>query len=182
MDEALLCRVAKGDPLASRACVEAYGALVWTLARRASPTREDAEDAVQDVFFDLFRSAGRFDPALSSEVAFVAMVTRRRLLDRARARRRRPALDPLSSEPKIVHDAPPIDRCVEATRAAAALDRLRPEQRDVLLLAVQGHSHEEIADLRGLPLGTVKAHARRGLIRVRELLVDPASAPEEVQP
>jgi len=182
----LLRRVAQGEPNASRACIEAFGGLVWTLARRASPTREDAEDAVQDIFLDLWRSASRYDPAVASETAFVATIARRRLVDRARARRRRPATDPLSSEPKVSTDAPPADRCIEATRAAAALEQLRPEQREVLLLSTQGFSHEEIAEQRGLPLGTVKAHARRGLIRVRALLVEAevpdSTPPREVRP
>ena len=59
----------------------------------------------------------------------------------------------------------------EAALAARALDQLRPEQRQVLILtACHGLSHEEVATSSGMPLGTVKAHARRGLIRVREAL------------
>ena len=59
----------------------------------------------------------------------------------------------------------------EAAKAAAALNRLKPEQRSVLQLAVcQGWPHQLIADRLGLPLGTVKTHVRRGLIKVREEL------------
>ncbi|MFM7800018.1 MAG: sigma factor-like helix-turn-helix DNA-binding protein, partial [Planctomycetota bacterium] len=59
----------------------------------------------------------------------------------------------------------------EAARATAALERLRPEQQRVLQLSIyHGRSHEEIARSTGLPLGTVKTHARRGLIRLREIL------------
>src|SRR5438105_2322200 len=62
----------------------------------------------------------------------------------------------------------------EARRARAALGQLRPEQRRVLELAIdRGLTHEEIARTTGLPLGTVKTHARRGLIRLRELLQEP---------
>jgi RNA polymerase sigma-70 factor (ECF subfamily) len=154
--------------------VEAYGPLVWSLARRASPTTADAEDAVQEIFLDLWKSGPRFDPARSSEAAFVALVARRRLLDRARTRRRRPSTEH-ASDPSILPLAPievgRAEICVEASRAAAALAKLRPEQREVLLLAtVDGLTHEEIAASKGLPLGTVKAHARRGLLRVREIL------------
>jgi RNA polymerase sigma-70 factor (ECF subfamily) len=60
---------------------------------------------------------------------------------------------------------------VEASEAAKALKAIRPEQRQVLLLSiVQGMSHQEISDATGMPLGTVKTHARRGLIEVREFL------------
>jgi len=61
--------------------------------------------------------------------------------------------------------------CVEAREAAQAMKGLRPEQRQVLHLSiVQGFSHQEIADALDMPLGTVKTHARRGLIQVREIL------------
>lgn len=180
----LLHAAGKGEPAAIRACLEAFGPLVWSLARRGSPTREDAEDAVQEVFLDLWKSASRYDPRIASEAAFVATITRRRLIDRARARKRRPAAEPVS-EPRLPPSSQAsADVCVEAARAADALGKLRPEQREVLLLAtVHGLTHEEIAEARGIPLGTVKAHARRGLLRVRELLSSPDSpAPPEVSP
>ena len=60
---------------------------------------------------------------------------------------------------------------VEANEAAEAVAALRPEQRQVLQLAiVHGLSHQEIADRTGMPLGTVKTHARRGLLAAREIL------------
>ncbi len=165
-------RVAQGDPDAVRDCIQSYGGLVWSLARRLAPT--EAEDAVQEIFLDLWRNAKRFDPDVASDVTFVAMVARRRLIDRLRARTRRKDgrdTDAVSDE---LPD-PSADRaevCAEAALAHRALLRLRPEQRQVLLLSTHdGMSHEEIASALGMPLGTVKAHARRGLIRVRELLL-----------
>ena len=60
---------------------------------------------------------------------------------------------------------------VEASEAAKALETLRPEQKQVLQLSIiQGLSHQEIADATGMPLGTVKTHARRGILQVREFL------------
>ena len=65
-----------------------------------------------------------------------------------------------------------IEASAEAGMAARAMDGLRPEQREVLRLSVaQGLTHEEIAEHTGMPVGTVKAHARRGLIRIRKLLL-----------
>jgi RNA polymerase sigma-70 factor (ECF subfamily) len=171
----ILKRVAIGDPAAVRDCIERYGALVWSIARRLSPTQSEAEDAVQDVFVDLWRSASRFDETISSEAAFIAVIARRRLLDRRRARARRPDAEPLSETP-LVSNAQSAEICAEAGLAQKALAQLRPEQRTVLLLsACQGLSHDEIATQTGLPLGTVKAHARRGLLRIRELLGGPAA-------
>jgi len=73
----------------ARACLDSFGPLVWSLARKYTPTQADAEDAVQDIFLDLWRSASRYDPERSSEPAFVAMIARRRLVDLRRRRARR---------------------------------------------------------------------------------------------
>lgn len=169
----LLPRIAEGDRTAIRDCLARYGGLVWSLARRAAPS--DAEDAVQEIFLDLWKSAARYDPSLGSEITFVATIARRRLVDRRRQRARRPETeslgDPSSAASSVVSTSIAPEMGAEAALAARALDQLRPEQRQVLILtACHGLSHEEVASSTGMPLGTVKAHARRGLIRVREAL------------
>lgn len=169
----LLHRVAAGDDSATRACIERFGNLVWSLARRLSGSPAEAEDAVQEIFVDLWRSASRYDPAVASETAFVAVLARRRLIDRRRRRSRRLDTEPLADAPTVSDElgSARMEMCGEAVLAEKALAQLRPEQRQVLMLAAcHGLSHEEIAVFVGLPLGTVKAHARRGLIRVREIL------------
>jgi RNA polymerase sigma-70 factor (ECF subfamily) len=171
-EQALLPGAARGDPAAVRACIARYGPLVWSLARRALRDRTDAEDAVQEVFVDLWASSARYDPAKGSEPAFVAMIARRRIVDRLRRRRRTPEAIPLDEAADAPADAPDAERCAEAALAARVLEGLRPEQRRVLRLAVvEGLTHEEIAETTGTPLGTVKAHARRGLARIRKLLL-----------
>ena len=133
--------------------------------------QEEAEDAVQEIFLDLWRSASRFDPRVASEATFVAMIARRRLVDQRRQRQRRPETEPLMDSQRATSTLPPPELGAEAAQAARALDQLRPEQRQVLIMTTcQGLSHEEVAHTTGMPLGTVKAHARRGLIRVREVL------------
>lgn len=153
--------------------MDRFGGLVWSLARRLSPGATDTDDAVQEIFVDLWKSAPRFDPGIASETTFVAMIARRRLIDRGRRRMRRidaAALpDSVQAEAPVQADA--AERTEEAARAAAAMESLRPEQQRVLRLSIyHGASHEEIARSTGLPLGTVKTHARRGLIRLREIL------------
>lgn len=172
----VLGRVAAGDGVAIRECLARYGNLVWSIARRFEAA--DAEDAVQEIFLDLWKSAARFDPSIASEAAFVAMIARRRLIDRRRSRMRRPTADtPLAGDSSDGMLAPidtstSPDTCAEAKQAARALDQLRPEQRQVLVLStVGGLSHGEIAEQTGMPLGTVKAHARRGLLSIRAALV-----------
>lgn len=172
----LLHRVAAGDRAAVADCVARYGGVVWSLARRLSPGEAEAEDAAQEIFIELWKSAGRYDPSLQSEVAFVAMIARRRLIDRRRRRQRAPEGVPLA-EAAEQGEAARGEICAEASIALRAIDELRPEQREILMLsAVQGLSHEEIAQHKQLPLGTVKAHARRALLRIRTPLL---GAPEE---
>ena len=86
----VLERIAAGDESAVRECMDQYGGLVWTLARRFSESAADAEDASQEIFLEIWKSAARFDPARGSESVFVTTVARRRLIDRLRARKRRP--------------------------------------------------------------------------------------------
>ncbi|HEY1068798.1 MAG TPA: sigma-70 family RNA polymerase sigma factor, partial [Pirellulales bacterium] len=84
MPDVLLPRVAAGQPSAVDECLARYGGLVWSLARRHTNNTSDAEDAVQEIFIDLWRSAARFNPQAASEATFVAMIARRRLIDRRR--------------------------------------------------------------------------------------------------
>ncbi|HVS18795.1 MAG TPA: sigma factor, partial [Planctomycetota bacterium] len=77
----ILQRIAAGDRQAVQQCIDAYGGLVGSMARRAGLAAGEAEDAVQDVFVALWRSAQRFDPAVAAERTFDAMIARRRLID-----------------------------------------------------------------------------------------------------
>lgn len=175
MSQTVLQRIAAGDPAAVDECIDRYGGLVWSLARRYLRQYADAEDAVQDIFVELWRSAARFDPAVASEATFITMISRRRLIDRQRRHARLPNTEPIADEPVAQdrHDAEgnPIDLGDEVERARQAMRRLRPEERQVLELAlVEGLTQREIAEAAKLPLGTVKTHARRGLLRLRALL------------
>lgn len=170
--QTILERVALGDRAAVRACIDRHGGLVWSLARRACRDGAEAEDLVQEVFIALWESAPRFDPRVASETTFVAMIARRRLIDRRRRLRSRPDTQPLP-DGLVAPDRPEaaVDRADDVDRAARALEQLRDEQRRVLTLSLRdGLSYDQIARATGWPLGTVKTHARRGLIRLRELL------------
>ena len=173
MTDTLLNDVAAGRLGAVDACLQKYGGPVWSLARRLSPTEQDAEDAVQEVFVELWRNAGRFDPELGSEMTFVMMIARRRLIDRSRRRARAPRHVDLP-EPELLPGAEPasvVEIADEASRVRQAMAQLRPEQRHVLQLSLlHGHTHQQVAERTGMPLGTVKSHARRGLQRVRKIL------------
>lgn len=174
MPNSILYRIASGDKTAVKDCLKQYSGLVWALARRMLPNQNDAEDAVQDIFIDIWKNAERFDEKQSSETTFVAMLARRRLIDRLRKSNRQPnfdSLDDVTFEPAKRTDLD-IHTSIEAKEAARAVRDLRPEQQQVLYLSIcQGLSHQEIADLTKMPIGTVKTHARRGLIEVRGTLL-----------
>jgi RNA polymerase sigma-70 factor (ECF subfamily) len=182
----VLNRIARGDQRAVAECIEEFGGLVWSLARRLTRTRADAEDAVQEIFTDIWRSAPRFDPRQGSEKVFVTTIARRRLIDRLR----RSASEPATESSDVLDQRGWSDPgsggeiCVEAERAARAVARLRPDQQKVLQLGIlQGLTHSEIAEQTGMPLGTVKTNMRRGLIQVREWMSIPLDeAAGEAQP
>ncbi len=173
MTDLLLPQIAAGEPSAVDRFLARYSSMVWGLARRFCRSTEDAEDATQEIFVDVWRSAQRFDSKFGSEVTFLMTIARRRLIDRARRQGRRPAAELLEDAGTIAAPAT-ADRAElhdEVQRAQEALSQLRPEQREVLDLALgHGRTHQEIAAAIGIPLGTVKSHARRGLIKLRELL------------
>ncbi len=174
MVQPILKRIASGDKNAVQDCLNTYGGLVWSLALRMVSNSEEAEDAVQEIFIDIWKNAGRYDETQASETTFVAMIARRRLIDRIRKQSRQPdinSLEDILAEPE--NKDQDMQVCLEAKEAAQAMKNIRPEQRQVLYLSiVQGYSHQEIADALNMPLGTVKTHARRGLIQIRELLLD----------
>jgi RNA polymerase sigma-70 factor (ECF subfamily) len=172
MTDLVLTRIAQGDSRALRECIDQFGSLVWSIARRLTRTRADAEDAVQEIFTDLWRSANRFDPSQGSEKVFIATIARRRLIDRLRRATAQGTTESIDDIDTLTWSDPgSAETCAEAQAAARAVLQLRPEQRQVLELGLlQGLSHAEIADALKMPLGTVKTMMRRGLIQVRQLM------------
>jgi RNA polymerase sigma-70 factor, ECF subfamily len=172
MTETLLQRIAAGDTSAVRECIGQYSGLVWSMARRVLHSPADTEDATQEIFLHIWRSAGAFDPAKGSETVFIALLTRRRLIDRVRKRRSELPLDDsvdVEQTGAVDSSAPIVS--LEAEQALRAVEQLPPEQRRILKLAiVEGLTHSEIATRLELPLGTVKSSIRRGLMQVRDLL------------
>jgi RNA polymerase sigma-70 factor (ECF subfamily) len=185
MNESILARVARGDAKAVRECIDEFGGLVWAIARRMARTRADAEDAVQEIFVDVWRSAGRYDPSQGTEKVFVTTIARRRLIDRLRRSRTH-----LHDSDEVLEDVrwaqPGNDGeiAIEAERAAAVVARLRPDQRKVLSMGLlEGMTHSEIARATGMPLGTVKTQMRRGLIQVRQWMrIDAPTKTSEAMP
>lgn len=173
-------RAAAGDEAALEDCIAEYGRAVWSLALRLSPSRADAEDATQEIFLDVWRSASRFDPSKGSELGFIMTIARRRLIDRIRRAKARPATEPeslLPSSEALQAETASPELGTEVELAMRAIDTLSVEQRRVIAMSVfQGLTHREIAQLTGKPLGTVKTLIRRGLIQIRRDLAGATAA------
>jgi RNA polymerase sigma-70 factor (ECF subfamily) len=170
MGDSILERVARGEPNAVRDCMDAYGGLVWTIARRLTRSRADAEDAVQEIFTDVWRSAARFDATRGAEKVFVTTIARRRLIDRIRRSRMNAFMQSDDTLDDLGFSEPGNggELRSDAERAARVVARLRPAQRKVLRMGLlEGMTHSEIARVTGMPLGTVKTQMRRGLIQAR---------------
>lgn len=179
----LLPRIAAGEESAVREAVARYGRLVWSLVRRWTPDPTDAEDAVQETFIALWKSAGTFDASRSTEPGFVAMVTRRRLIDRLRRRQRAIEMEPIPANYDAAADfEPDLDRESRVQQAREILRSLPAAQRQMLELSLlHGRTHDEIATATGTPLGTVKSHIRRGLQKARAMLAASTGAASKEQ-
>lgn len=171
-EQPLLHLVAVGDTKAVSQCIEKYGALIWSMAKKACVT-QDVEDATQEVFIAIWQNAGKFNPEIASEKTYIAMIARRRLIDRARKHARR--IDATTSELQefacLEDSDPAVDVADEVQKARDCLSKLNETPRKVLLLSIyEGLSHSGISDSLKLPLGTIKSYARRSLLTLRDCM------------
>ncbi len=180
----LLERVRGGDPAGAEGLFGRYAGPLLGFTERMLGSRAEAEEVTQDVFVKMISKAGQYDGRASVSTWLFAIAANA-CRDRLRSAWRTTSV-PLEGTPDPAGPGEGVEsRILERERrnaVRAALAKLTREQREVLLLAtVHGLTHEEIAEARGIPLGTVKAHARRGLLKVRELLASPESPlPPEV--
>jgi len=178
--ETILQRVATGEEAAVDECVREYGGLVWRLAKKhLDHAPGEVEDAVQDVFLELWLSAGRFDPSKGREASFVATIAHRRLIDRQREittrRKHHRKAAALDHAPRLSDDIRGVST-EDQVRLAVAFNGLPEAERDALWMSVyRGLSHREIGLATELPIGTVKSRLRRAMIRLTEILAKPSA-------
>lgn len=175
-DETLLGRVAAGDEDAFALLYDRWAGRLLALVRRVLVDPAQSEEVLQEVLLEVWRTAGSFDPARGSARAWMAVMARRRAVDRVRSsesvRRREQRWVP--TMPDADSTAQSIEDAFEAEEVRAALDAVGEPQRTTLLLAyVEGLTHSQIAERTGTPLGTVKTRVRDGVARLRtEMGVD----------
>jgi RNA polymerase sigma-70 factor (ECF subfamily) len=156
------------EPDAVRLAWEACGALVHGYCAKALGDRERAADCTQETFVSAWRARERFDPARGTLAGWLLGIARYRVLDVHRGAHRVPT--PVDDVPQTSFPAAPAapDLLADRMLIAHALESLPPAARQVVELAFYGDlTQVEIAERTGLPIGTVKSHMRRALLRLR---------------
>src|SRR5918999_3788431 len=174
-DEALLERVAGGDPAALSDLYERYRTVTYSLALRIAADAATAEDVVQDAFLGVWRNAGRYAATRASVRTWVLAIVHHRAIDAVRRRRPTSELPDAEAPPPsslVLPDIwPEVAGRLDRETVIAALETLSPIQREALELAYYGGlTQQEIAARTGAPLGTVKSRVRLGLLALRETL------------
>jgi len=167
-------RLAAGDRDAVAELYDRHAARVFALARRILRNESDAEDVVQDVFSQVWRTARQYETARGTVAGWLLVIARTRAIDRLRARTIRPETTEAPLDAMAASAVPAPDQLVsdeQAGRVRRALAALPDDQRLSLELAYfEGLTQSEIADRLGTPLGTVKTRIRTALITLRRSL------------
>ncbi len=166
-------RVAANEEAAVAELYDRFGSLVFRMALQSMPTRAEAEDAVQEVFVRLWRTAERFDPTRAALVTWVMLITRRHLVDKLRRTRARVKASGLEEFQPGDPNQPPRGSDMERREQYAALldkiDTLPELQKTVVTRAyLGGQTLRQIGEELNTPLGTVKSALSRALVRLRE--------------
>lgn len=174
IDVALMQRVAAGDERAVAELYDRFASLVYKMAFQSMPTRAESEDAVQEIFIRLWRTADRYDPERAALVTWVMLIARRQLVDRMRRMRAR-------IKPGVLDESTPVsaplpedsrgqsEREENMKEMMRRIDSLPELQRTVVKRAyLGGQTLRQIGEELNTPLGTVKSALSRALTRLRE--------------
>lgn len=171
VDLDLMRRVGANEEAAVGELYDRFGPLVYRMALQAMPTRSEAEDAVQEVFVRLWRTASRFDPSRAALVTWVMLITRRHLVDklrRSRARIKASGLEEFHPGTSMAGSGN-LERREQYDALLERIGELPELQRTVILRAyLGGQTLRQIGEELNTPLGTVKSALSRALVRLRE--------------
>ncbi len=170
-DAELLARVGEHDREAFEILYGRYVRPVFSLALRRLGDRGHAEDAVQEAFTAVWRSASTYRPERGAAGGWLYTVARNAIVDRLR--RKGPGAD--AELPELASAEPgPAEQAEDSYtswQVHRALEELQPREREVIELAYwSGMSQSEVAEYLGIPLGTVKTRTRSGLARLASVL------------
>src|SRR4029077_15877249 len=178
-DLILLERARAGDLDAFNDLVVLYQDLLFALIVRMVPDRDQASDCVQEAFFSAYRNLAGFRGG--SVKSWLNRIAVNAAMDIQRARKRRPVqpypeLEDESWQPPADESADPVTTALTMERSGvlnAALATITPDQRTaIVLFDVEGYDYQEIADMTGVSLGTVKSRIHRGRLALRDRLAD----------
>src|SRR5262245_14799268 len=178
-DLILIERARSGDLDAFNDLVTLYQDALFALVVRMVPDRDQAADAVQEAFFSAYRNLGSFRGG--SVKSWLNRIAVNAAMDTQRARKRRPVqpypeLEDESWQPPAGEEADPVTTALTTERATvlnAALATITDDQRTAIVrVDVEGYDYQEIADMTGVSLGTVKSRIHRGRLALRDRLTD----------
>ncbi len=171
-DETLLARIRGGDGDAFAALYDRHAPRVLGLIVRLVGDRNEAEDVLQETFWQVWRQAAAWRPERGAAVVWIGMIARSRAIDRLRRRQTTPAAsEAVASATVEAEDG--VERAEQARLTRSILGQLPPDQMTAISLAFfSGLTHEQIARRHDIPLGTVKTRIRRGMQRLRVYLTE----------
>ena len=179
-DADLVSLVAQSDQRALEELYGRYGQSVFSMAYGILRDYATAEDVTQEVFVSLWTRADRFDPARGIFRHWFLHLAHNRVIDELR-RRRRTSLHDADKAPEDLSLEAPGDTAAQAITAVLfgdvsdALKQIPDEQRTAVMMAyLEGATQQEIAQRTQVPLGTVKTRLRLGLIKLRQIMSQPA--------
>ena len=173
--ERLLALVARGDEQAFAELYQRVAPAVFGLVSKVVRDPAQSEEVTQEVFVELWRTASRFDPARGTARSWIMTCAHRRAVDRVRSAESAARRDDLAGRrdqgrpyDEVVEQ---VETSLEREHVRRGLEALTDLQREAVVLAYYGgYTHREIAELLGVPSGTVKTRLRDGLIRLRDHL------------
>ncbi|WP_239026038.1 sigma-70 family RNA polymerase sigma factor [Sphingomonas paeninsulae] len=169
-----LQRVAAGDSGALQDVYRRTSAKLYGVCLRIFPDTDEAEDALQDAFINVWQKAGSFDPARASPITWLVALTRNKAIDRLRARGKH-IMAPIDAADEVADTRPDIETCLIGAQAdariLACIEALPRGDATLIRTAFfDGSTYADIAERAGAPLGTVKSRVRRALLKLRECL------------
>ena len=171
-NDSILARIAAGEDGSFELLIEKYGNLVWSIGKKFLYRQSDLEDAVQEVFIAIWKSADKYNASKAKEITFVSMIARRRFIDHLRKISKHKNLESIDDDNSghQLYKESLLNESTDLQLVKNAIQSLDINDQELLNLSVyQGYSHSEISKLLNIPLGTVKTRIRRNLIKLKEI-------------